>query len=86
MKKKCVVKPIRKERISSEPDKFQNETEILSRVIQYEQELGCQPGLLDLALRFSHEELDAVWDSLVWLYPDFDKKGPAKIHSELVMT
>lgn len=57
----------------------QNETDILSRIIQFERELGCQPGLLDLLCHFSREEIDAVWDSLVWIYPDLTSKGATTI-------
>jgi len=46
------------------------ETDILSRVIRLEQELGSQPDLLDLLCRFNHAEIDTVWCSLLWLYPN----------------
>jgi len=59
--------------------------DIISRVIQLEKDLGgCAPGLLDLSLRFSREEIDAVWDDLMWLYPDFDKKGSVPYEAEVV--
>src|SRR5215831_7614813 len=47
---------------------------ILSQVIELEQELGCEPTLLDLFCRFSKAEIDAVWDSIIWLYPYLDEK------------
>jgi hypothetical protein len=49
--------------------------DILSRVIQLEKELGCQPGLLDLLCRFNREEIGLVWDDLLWIYPDLMSKG-----------
>ena len=55
-----------------------NETDIISRVIELERELGCQLGLLDLLCRFSRAEIDAIWDSLIWLYPDLMSKGATK--------
>jgi hypothetical protein len=71
-----VTKTKSKKRIGQSQEEFrQNETDILSRVIQLERELGCQPGLLDLLCRFSRAEIDAVWDSLIWLYPDLMSKG-----------
>lgn len=48
----------------------QNETEILSQIIQYEQKIGRQPTMLDLLCRFPREELEAVWQDLLWLYSD----------------
>ena len=51
--------------------RWQKETDILSRVIQLEQELGREPELNDLLGKFNRSEIDAVWDSLLWLYPNF---------------
>ena len=49
--------------------------ETVSQIIQLEQELGgVQPTLLDLLCRFSKSELDAVWDQIIWLYPDLCRK------------
>jgi hypothetical protein len=59
----------------------QNETDILSRVIRLEIELGHEPTLLDLLCRFNRVEIQAVWDSLVCLYPDLDRKEHATIPS-----
>jgi hypothetical protein len=61
------------------------EEDILSGIIHLEEELGRQPNLLDLLCRFSRQELDIVWDSLLWLYPDLDMKEPSKDHREIMV-
>lgn len=50
-------------------------TKIRGRVEQ--QELGRAPCLDDLLCRFSREELDLVWDSVIWIYPDLCKGSRA---------
>lgn len=64
------AKAISKTWIGQTPEEFrgQNEMSILSRIIQYEMELGMAPQSLDLLCRFSRAELDAVYVDLMWLY------------------
>lgn len=61
------------ERVSMEPTEEEyrrlNEDTILSRVIQFERALGRQPCLIDLLRHFTSAEIDAVRESLDWLYP-----------------
>jgi hypothetical protein len=59
----------------------QNEKDILSRVVRLEIEFDHEPTLLDLLCRFNRAEIQAVWDSLVWLYPDLDRNEHATIPS-----
>jgi hypothetical protein len=61
--------------------RWQKETYILSRVIQLERELGCEPGLLDILCRLTRAEIRAVWDQLIWLYPDLAKKGQVNVEA-----
>jgi hypothetical protein len=58
----------------------ENETETISKVIALEYELGRVPGLNDLRDTFNRSEIDAAWDSLVWLYPGLEDE-----HAEMVM-
>jgi hypothetical protein len=51
-----------------------DETDILSRVVQLENELGHEPSLLDILCRFNRAEIQPIWDSLVWLYSDLGRK------------
>jgi hypothetical protein len=54
---------------------------ILSQVIRLEQELGCEPGILDLLCRFEQADLDLIWGQLIWLYPDLMDKGAVDIQA-----
>jgi hypothetical protein len=85
-KAKAISNVSRDRQIETTQEEFrrQNETDILSQIIQFERELGCQPGLLDLLCRFSRAEIDTVWDSLIWLYPDLMSKGTTTV-PELVV-
>ncbi len=75
--------------ITSEPtqEEFrrQNETAILSRVIRLEQRLGRELCLADLLSHFSYKEIDAVWNDLLWLYPNLGNEESATVDAELVV-
>jgi hypothetical protein len=83
---KTKVKVISKKRISrdrqieptQEEFRRQNETDILSRIISLE------TGLIDLLCHFSRAEIDVVWDSMMWLYPDLMSKGATIPEMELM--
>jgi hypothetical protein len=66
-------------RLILEEEKWKED--ILSRIIKLEMKTGCALGLLDLLCHFSRAEINAVWNDLMWLYPDFDKKGPVNIQA-----
>jgi hypothetical protein len=70
-----------KKRIRHEDERWKDD--IISRAVQLQKELGgCSPGLLDLyCAGFESEEINAVWDDLMLLYPDFDTKGSVNIEA-----
>jgi hypothetical protein len=61
------VRVLSKKRIGQ--TRLENEEKILSRVIQYERQIGREPQLLDLLCILSSAEIEAVRNDLEWLYP-----------------
>jgi hypothetical protein len=66
-------------RLILEEEKWKED--ILSRIIKLETKTGCALGLLDLLCHFSRAEINAVWNDLMWLYPDLNKQGPVNIQA-----
>jgi len=54
--------------------RWENENDVISRIIQLEKELGYSPTLLDLYCRFERAEIDAISDYLSWLYKQDNDK------------
>jgi hypothetical protein len=49
--------------------RWERETKLISEIVQFGNELGRSPTMLDLLCRFHRLEIDSVSDMLNWLYP-----------------